>query len=978
MDSLHVDLMGPINVNLHGTQKERILSMGGGSYVLVCVEEFSRHVTVVVLRHKSEAAQALVSVIARLQTQTGLKLKRLHSDGGKEFCNTRLEAFLTANGTDHTVTPPHKSELNGIAERMNQTLMEMTRSLLIQSGAPLSLWGEAMRSAAFAFNCTVQPSNGQSSSPSQVLLGKSVDPSRLRVFGCDVWHTLPHVEQAKLGARAQKAMFVGYSIDGLLYRILKPDNTLRLIFTRDVKFMEDSFTVAAELCVSVADQRQADLRSALARSNGVYIDPSLALGHADELQELTRHTVPRQSDDEEVELQERDFPSASPALEPTVVDEPEADFNADNPDSSADDGNHDLSPEPAPSSPEVSSPPPQVADDHPSESTDSSPAPSALSEPEREIEPTAASSPAPAPAASAEPVQLRRSARVRQQTIQPGFINTDIISPSQEQMMFGALVAVAAAAKDAMVDPSSYKQAIARKDAPKWLEAIQGELQSMEKNRVWALVHPPTGATIIRSRWVFKTKLDDHNQPTKWKARLVAKGFQQVQGINFDETYAPVARHKSIKLVMAIVNELDLELKQIDFVTAFLNAPLDYKIYMEQPEGMRTRGDGRVLLLNKALYGLKQSPRQWNLELHNWLTQHGYRPILQDQCIYVKATEKARVIILFLYVDDTGVAYHRKDESVWLADKAALSARFPITDLGDCEWLLGMEVRRDRTQGTLTISQQAYTERVLTQFDLLECKTQPLPLPHRGELERPKDGSDPQPLSDRDKTLYQSIVGSLIYAAALTRMDLMHATAILAKYSAKPMHHHLQAAKHALRYLAGTRDLGLTFRRSNRKLSNLNPAVYPDASWISDVENGRSHSGVITLLNGNPIHWWSKQQSMVALSSTEAEYIALGEAAKDAVWLREWLIAVLGATIPIRMHCDNQATIKIATNDADSARTRHYSARHHYVRQLLKENQLSLEWTNTNEQAADLLTKQLSLDKLKVWRDRFLTPVSLN
>jgi hypothetical protein len=168
----------------------------------------------------------------------------------------------------------------------------------------------------------------------------------------------------------------------------------------------------------------------------------------------------------------------------------------------------------------------------------------------------------------------------------------------------------------------------------------------------------------------------------------------------------------------------------------------------------------------------------------------------------------------------------------------------------------------------------------------------------------------------------------------------------------------------------------LVFRRSDRKI-HLNPMVYPDASWISEIDSGRSHSGVITLLNGNPIHWWSKRQSMVALSSTEAEYIAMGEAAKDAVWLREWLSAALGVTVPIRVICDNQAAIKIVANNTDSARTRHYSARHHYVRELVQENQLKVEWTNTHEQAADMLTKSLDKVKLERWRSRFLTEVSL-
>jgi len=957
MDCLHVDLMGPVNATLHGTQKERILSLGGNTYILNCVEGRSHYVLVRLARHKSEVPDLLIAAITFLQTQTGKKLKMLRSDGAPEFCNAKINAFLKANGTAHSTPPAHKPALNGIAERMNRTLMEMARAMLIQSGAPLPLWGEAINAAAFTYNCSIQVVGGRNDAPARILFGsnKCPDPNRLRVFGCDVWHTLPHVEQSKLSPRAERAMFVGYSADGLKYRILKPNSSLAAIMTRDVTFDEDSFTVSAELVVNIAEQREADLSSAPRSSQ---VDPGLALGRVDEMAELQRHT---QSPDEDdvvlVSSTAAHQQQQQPLSEQSAPSEP-----ADN--------QHQILPSsspPSPSDPEEKYE--EESDYQPSEADSDS------LEQERDGQPQADAT--AAPHTSAEQT-LRRSTRAsRQPDLFPGIIRLDALTQLQQQsLLFGALIA-AADIHDVKVDPTSYKQALARPDARKWADAIAAELLSMEKNQVWKLVFPPPGATIIKSRWVFKVKLDEHNQPVKWKARLVAKGFQQVHGVNYDETFAPVAKHKSIKLVMAIVNELDLELKQIDFVTAFLNAPLDYEVYMEQPEGMPTRGDGRALLLRRALYGLKQSPRQWNIELHNWLVQRGYRPILQDPCIYVKHTTEGRVIILFLYVDDTGVAYHKKDEAIWEADKAALSTRFPISDLGDCQWLLGMEVRRDRAKGTLTISQQAYTERVLKQFNLLECKHQPLPMAHGGELgELPLDDTPVKPLNAEGKRLYQSMIGSLLYAACLTRMDLAFATVKLARFSAAPADHHLVAAKRALRYLAGTRNLGLVFRRSGRKI-HLDPTVYPDASWISEVDTGRSHSGVITLLNGNPIHWWSKQQSMVALSSTESEYIAMGEAAKDAVWLREWLISVLGVETPIRVLCDNQAAIKIANADTDSARTRHYSARHHYVRQLINEHQLKLEWTNTNEQAADLLTKQLTLEKLRIWRDRFLTAVTL-
>ena len=935
MDCVHGDLLGPFNVTIYGTQKERVHSLGGGLYVLVLVEEYSKSVFVRILRHKSEASDEIIAVTEFLQTQTGKKLKWFHTDGAKDFINTKLKAFFRKHGTLLTPTPPDSPSLNGVAERMNRTLLEMTRAMLIQSGAPISLWGEAIQTAAFTRNCTVHEYNdGIKDTPNNVLFGKCPEPSKLKTFGCDVWFTLPNNERSKLSPRAEQAMFIGYSDDGRAYKILRVEDPFRPIITRDVTFDERNFTISHQMVADFADQREHDILTA---PRNAQIDPSLALGLTDELKELERH-ISSSSPDDAVDT----ITNQAQAPAPTESVRTTAELTSA----------------------------PEVIEPLPSEDT----LPPILEEPDEELEREQESAPAPSQLEPQEPI--RRSSRVSRPADHGPYVSS--IGAFTQAALFGVLFAVATAA-GVTAEPNSYKQALKRPpaEAEKWKQATDCELESMHKNSVWTLVDPPPGAEIIKSRWVFKIKLDEHNRPIRYKARLVAKGYEQTYGINYDETYAPVAQHKSIKLLMALVNELDLELKQIDFVTAFLNAKLDHQIYMEQPEGMSTRNDGRVLLLLRAIYGLKQSPRQWNIELHNWLVENGYRPIPQDPCIYVKVTSQGRVIILALYVDDTAIAYHKRDEAIWEADKAAIAARFPITDVGDCKWLLGMEIRRDRIKAELTISQQAYTERVLKQFDMLECRMRDTPMAHGGQLGiDPLDGTPSKPLDADGKRLYQSIVGSLLYAAVLTRMDLAYATVKLAQFSAAPCEHHLHAAKVALRYLAGTRTLGLVFRRSERKI-HINPSVYPDASWISEIDSGRSHSGVITLLNGNPVHWWSKRQTMVALSSTESEYIAMGEAAKDAVWLREWLIGVLGITVPIRVLCDNQAAIKIVANNTDSARTRHYSARHHYVRELVDEHQLKVEWINTHEQAADMLTKSLDKIKLERWRSRFLTEVSL-
>jgi hypothetical protein len=947
LDRLHADLMGPFNVSLHGNKSQRIKSLGGNLYVLVCVEEYSGFVVCIVLRSKSDANSKLISVISFLQTQTGRKLKEFHTDGAKELGmedgTDALSIFLDRNGTLHSSTQAYSPALNGVAERMNRTIMEMVRASLLQAGAHPSLWGEAVLVAARTHNSIPRmdsPHNGIS--PYQLLLPHLAPKlDKLHVFGCDVWITEPLHLQTKLGERAFKAMFVGYSSDGRLFKVLDPSNLSRPFYTRDVKFNEDEFSVSNELVVLLDEQKQHDIQS-LPPSANSWINPQMVFGRLDEMEELF--------------LEDTVQSASQSTTTPEVITSPEATTSAD--DSDVIQINQSL-PTTLETIPEV-------------EEMDSEQ--ERVQEQERDETPhTSSSSSSITSVPITEPsTPLRRSSRISRPVDHGPVINLN--SLVIQSTIFGALIAAAQEITDVSVDPTSYKNAIKRPDGHKWLHAVRKELDSMQKNKVWKVVDLPKDASVVKCRWVFKTKLDESNKPVRFKARLVAKGFSQVQGINYDETYAPVAKYKSLKLLMAIVNQLDLEFKQIDFETAFLNAPLDYDVYMELPEGMSLpHSRGKALLLLKAIYGLKQSPRLWNQELHNYLVELEYLPITADKCIYTKRIND-RVIILSLYVDDTAIAYSKQDEAIWERDKSLISKRFPISDLGNCEWLLGMEIQRDRINHHLVLSQRAYIERVLKQFNMLECKTTPTPMSHQGKLDaEPLDGTPVKPLDGIGKQLYQSIVGSLLYAACLTRMDLCHATSRLARFCSNPAEHHLQAARHALRYLSGTRNLGLTFHYSPSRKLQLDPVVYPDASWISEIDTGRSYSGVMTMLNGNPIHWWSKLQSLVALSSTEAEYVALGEAAKDAVWLREWINGVLGTYIPIKLRCDNQAAIKIVNNETDSARTRHYTARHHYVRDLIKQNQLSIEWTSTDTQAADLLTKSLDRIKLQQWVNRFLT-----
>ena len=270
--------------------------------------------------------------------------------------------------------------------------------------------------------------------------------------------------------------------------------------------------------------------------------------------------------------------------------------------------------------------------------------------------------------------------------------------------------------------PNTYKDSLAHKDAPKWQEAIERECDALRAAKVFE-EHTgplPNGVIPIHTRHVFKLKQDDTNKIAIWKDRIVVQGFRQREGIDYKETFAPTVKYKSIKLILALAAINDFEIKQLDFDTAFLNASLEEDIYVTCPEGYKAKS--KVLKLLKALYGLKQAPREWWLELSAFLATLGYKATALDQCLYYKKIGD-QFIYLTLYVDDTLSVFPTSLLSVWNADRAKISPKYAIKDLGDCQWILNtMAVKRDRPNRRLTLSQEAYAEKMLYEFGMQDCK----------------------------------------------------------------------------------------------------------------------------------------------------------------------------------------------------------------------------------------------------------------
>ena len=459
---------------------------------------------------------------------------------------------------------------------------------------------------------------------------------------------------------------------------------------------------------------------------------------------------------------------------------------------------------------------------------------------------------------------------------------------------------------------------------------------------------------------------------------MVAKGYGQKEGIDYHETFAPVVKYKSLRVILALANEMDYEIKQLDVVTAFLNAYIKEDVYMQQPQGFEQGGDNNNLVckLNKTLYGIKQAPHEWNNEINDFLVHTlCFKRCITDTCLYVKQSKRGRVMIIALFVDDIIPTFHTQDGAEWNSYKVQLMSKFKIQDKSDCEWILGMKVTRDRKRKVLALDQGLYIEKVLTRFNMMNCNPAPTPETAGVKLSIKDCPETIEEKKSMENIPYKAAVGSLLYASIATRPDIAHAVNEVSKYMQNPGPTHWQAIKRIFRYLRGTIKKPLIFKGNWYKPNSSRATVpeysieaYSDADWAGDVDSRRSTTGYVVQINNSTVSWLSKKQATVALSSAEAEYMAIATVAQEIKWLSQLMeelssIANFISKKNITVYSDNQAAIAISKNDVHHDRTKHIDIRHHFIRDCVKEGVFNIQWISTKEQIADTLTK--GLDKLQ-------------
>jgi transposase InsO family protein len=499
--------------------------------------------------------------------------------------------------------------------------------------------------------------------------------------------------------------------------------------------------------------------------------------------------------------------------------------------------------------------------------------------------------------------------------------------------------------------PSTYQEAMNSPYAADWKMAMNDELNSLQTKRTWELVEVPDNVKVIPNKWVFTIKQNADGGIERFKARLVVKGFYQEHGVDVFETFAPTVSLLTLRTLLAISASYGWYIDHMDVCTAFLNGELEEDVYMQQPIGFQTGGPNVVCHLLRSLYGLKQAPRCWHQRLTHEFQQQGYTVSTADPMLYIKFINGYPVYIP-TFVDDMLVI--GPNQAAIDKAKNDLKNAFIIRDLGPASLFLGINIKRDMSEGIIRLSQERYIHELLSTYKMTEARPISTPI---SMVPRADDG---EPL-DTTACPYASLVGALNYLATYTRPDISFAVGALARYMANPLTGHWKAAKGVLRYLSGTSTLCLTYGGSNSKPSL---GGFCDSDYASDKTTRRSTTGYVFTLHGAAISWCSKRQQTVALSTAEAEYMAAAAAIKDALWLRK-LLPELGIPCDsIEIKADNQAAIHLLNNYAISQRSKHIDVIYHFARERVQSGEVSILYVPTATQVADILTKPVNRDKL--------------
>jgi transposase InsO family protein len=899
-------------------------SLGGAGYYITFIDDATRYTWVKFLKLKSDAAQAIMDFVTYAATQFDTSVKRFKSDNGGEYMASAVQGFFRRKGIVHDTIPPYLHELNGVPERFNRSVTQMARSM-ITSDDLLPLWAEAVHTATFLKNIAPHASDTLHRTPHERLFGKKPAIKHLHPFGITAYVHIP-VEARKAATKllhqAETGIFVGYGRNTKTARVYIPDRHV-VLETRNVTFGPFKTTLYFQGSLEPADDDitgdnddPRPYRVSTNRRNK--IDPT-DLGDPLTLEALNPDMLPPPTPRHGTRRTGATYPPlATGSAEP-------------------------RQPSAGPSS---SGRPPSPPRNNRVGGLSQQPSSTTTSREGSTVSETMTRSGR----------VVRPSQKAKDAANQQGHAATMLINlpPLQDHSAEFSTYTAAVDIDDEI--PQSYEEA---RDNPLWNPTLLKEINAHEENGTWELVDVkdlPSNVKFIGTRWVFAAKRDESGKIVKRKARIVAQGFSQRPGLDFDETYSPVIRYDSLRIILMIALIHAWTLQQIDFDTAYLNANLKHVLYGRCPPGL-PNARGKHLRFLRSLYGLKQSGREWHEVLTDWLISIGFTQARFDPCTFM-----SEHLILGIYVDDVLMAGTPEATSAFL-DKAG--GRFKIKDLGQPRLLLGLEI--DYTDNGIRLHQRAYAQSILRQYGMENCNGRRTPLDPNHFPPRSTDPVDPV-----RTRLYQSIVGSLNFLAIVSRPDLSYVTSFLGTYNSNPSEVHLKLAYQVLRFVRQTYDHEITMTvPPTQSLPAVSITMYSDASFASDPDNAKSFSGYILKVFGSTVSWSSKRQSCVAQSTCEAEYMAASHAASHLVWTRQAFTELLpSANLNCLLLVDNEPALSLIRDHRLNQRSKHINVHYHFVRERYLDDEYDIQHVSSANNLADIGTKALPRPTLKLLTDR--------
>lgn len=895
---IHSDVWGP----------SRTSTSTGHRWFVTFIDDHTRITWVYLLKEKSDVSSVFIKFYNMITTQFDTKIQIFRSDNGREFFNKTLGTFFDLKGIVHQSSCSQTPQQNGIAERKNRHLLETARSLLYTTHVPSFLWGEAILHSAYLINRL--PSRVlKFQTPVQVFqehypTSKLLTNIPLKIFGCLVFVHNQNPSKSKLDPRAHKGIFLGYSPTQKGYKCYLP-NSGKSVVSMDVIFHEHTpYYLQGE-----NREREANRSTLQSSPNLPDLLPDIPIPVSD---------VP-------------DPPVSGFPFQPETAPLNKAvPLNPSAPQNQATDKFKGM----------IYSRRHKGSTNQHSQTSNQGESPGGteqLGEHTMTCDPQLVtnSSTVVVPDEYYLPIALRKGIRTCT-TKHPisQFVSYDKISPSYSAFVTkSSNLPIPTRIEDALHDP-------------KWKEAVLEEMRALEKNNTWEQVVLPSGKRPVGCKWVFTVKYNSDGSLERRKARLVAKGFTQTYGIDYSETFSPVAKLDTVRVLLTVAVNLDWPLYQLDVKNAFLHGDLQEEVYMYPPPGFGEKFGRRVCKLKKSLYGLKQSPRAWFERFTRFIKSQGYAQGHSDHTLFVRVSAMLKRAILIVYVDDIIITGDDSEEISSL--KHRLAKEFEIKELGQLRYFLGMEVARSKKG--IVVTQRKYVLDLLNDTGMSGCRPAETPVEVNLRLEEGKEGTQV------DKERYQRLVGKLIYLSH-TRPDITFAVSLVSQFMHSPCQEHLEAVYRILRYLKGTPGRGLYFKKNEKR----NVELYTDADWAGSLVDRRSTSGYCSFMWGNLVTWRSKKQSVVARSTAEAEFRAMALGVCELLWLKKVLWDLkFAAQGPMKLFCDNKAAISISQNPVQHDRTKHVEIDRHFVKEKLEEGLISTPFIPTQLQTADVMTKGVS------------------